>query len=160
MFDLTANAVTGTSLAGVKLGTPLEYFLDDEITVVDQRSVEWSVDLTTGNLGLLLYKLSDGGAELYLGESSLVLSFNESNLLVSIKANSEYKGCIYDDVKVGESLGRVAHRLYLDDTNDVHHLCDEEENIISGIYFIAEGEEVEDDPDQIIAGVCIYNWGL
>jgi len=48
----------------------------------------------------------------------------------------------------------------LDDTNDVHYLCDENEEILPGIYFVAEGEPVEEEPDQIITKVCVYNRDL
>lgn len=158
MFCLNQNAEIGISLAGVELGEHLDSFLTSDVAVVNENDVEWNTSLTDDNEGLLFYKLNGGGGQLYLNNSCLVLSFNEDNILVSIEANSAYQGYIYNNIKVGDSLGKVSHRLYLDDTNDVHYLCDESENIIDGIYFIAEGERVEDDPEQVINGVCIYNW--
>ncbi|GLS24773.1 hypothetical protein [Marinibactrum halimedae] len=160
IFNLSEKATIGKSLAGIELGTPLEFFLKDVKTIIDERSVKWTVNLTKDNVGLLLYKLSSGGSFLYLNDGDLELGFNKQDFLISIEASCGYEGSIYEDVKIGDPLGKVKHQLYLDDANDVHHLCDENEEIIPGMYFIAGGVDLEDDPDQEIVGVCIYDWSL
>jgi hypothetical protein len=48
----------------------------------------------------------------------------------------------------------------LDDTEDVHYLADDKGQFIEGIYFVAGGLDLEEDPDSIIEEVRIYNYNL
>lgn len=48
----------------------------------------------------------------------------------------------------------------MDDSEDVHYLMDEDGEVIHGIYFVADGLEVDDDPDQKIQEVRVYNHDL
>ena len=42
----------------------------------------------------------------------------------------------------------------------MHYLADNEGRFIDGIYFVAGGLEVEEDPDSIIEEVRVYNYNL
>ena len=48
----------------------------------------------------------------------------------------------------------------MDDSEDVHYLADDKGQIIEGIYFVAGGLELEEDPESIIEEVKIYNNNL
>lgn len=157
MLDIYKDAIVGKSLAGFNLGESLSDLLGIVDTIIDGNEIDWTVDLINSNSGILLYKFKEGGGVMYFAHPNLELNFNAEGILCTIIAGDGYKGKIYGDLGVGDKLGEIEHLLYLDDTNDVHYLCDENDDILPGIYFVAEGEPVDEEPDQIITQVCIYD---
>ncbi len=160
MLNICGDAVPGKSLSGFNLGESLSDLLGLADTIIDGNEIDWTVSLVNSNSGVLFYKFKEGGGVMYFADPSLELNFNAEGLLCTIVAGDGYQGRIYNELSIGSKLGELDHFLYLDDTNDVHYLCDDNENILPGIYFIAEGEPVEEEPDQIITQVCVYDRSL
>jgi len=160
MLNVYADAVPGESLAGFSLGENLSDLIDVVDTVIDGSETKWTAGLAKNSSGVLLYKFKEGGGVMYFARPCLELHFNDKGILCAAIAGSGYQGEIYRSVNIGSELSKIDHLLYLDDANDVHYLCDEDENILPGIYFIAEGESVDEDPNQVITQVCIYNENL
>ncbi|SJN25944.1 hypothetical protein [Psychrobacter sp. JB385] len=163
-LDIHAKAEIGKSLAGFTLGEKLQSFLHYVDQSVDGNKVSWNVDLVNNNEGVLLYKWGSSygnGYAIFFKYPTLELSFSEQGTLIFIQAGEGYQGEIFDGgIKIGSRIGDIDHALVLDDTEDVHYLADEKGHFIEGIYFVAGGLELEEDPDAIIEEVRVYNYNL
>jgi len=161
-LDIHANAEIGKSLAGFTLGEKLESFLHFIDKTVDGNIKEWTVDLALDNTGVLLYEIQNkNGYTIYFSDPKLELGFTEQGILCVIIAGAGYQGEIFEGgIKIGSRIGDIDHALVLDDTEDIHYLADNEGQFIEGIYFVAGGLELEEDPDSIIEEVRIYNYNL
>ena len=161
MIDIRENVEIGKSLAGVKLGSKLSLFLHDIDNIVDGDVTPWVVDIEQNNFGKLLYKLpNNNGFIIYVNAPKLEFGFTENENLYYIRAGSGYVGDIYKGgVKIGSKLSEINHKLYLDDTEDVHFLV-ENGNLVDGIMFFAGGLDIEEDPEAIIDEVKIYNFDI
>lgn len=161
-LDIHAKAEIGKSLAGFKLGEKLESFLPYVDQSVDGNKVPWTVYLALDNTGVLLYEIPNkNGHIIYFSEPRLELGFTEEGILCAIIAGTGYQGEIFEGgIKVGSRIGDIDHALVLDDTEDVHYLADDKGRFIEGIYFVAGGLELEEDPDAIIEEVRVYNYNL
>lgn len=161
-LDIHAKAEIGKSLAGFTLGEKLRNFLHYVDKTVDGNIEEWTVDLALDNTGVLLYEIpNNNGYTIYFSEPKLELGFTEKETLCVIIAGAGYKGDIFEgNIKIGSRIADINHALVLDDTEDVHYLADNEGRFIDGIYFVAGGLEVEEDPDSIIEEVRVYNYNL
>ncbi len=161
-LDIYAKAEIGKSLAGFTLGEKLESFLPYVDQIVDGNVKEWTVDLALDNTGVLLFEIpNNNGYIIYFSEPKLELGFTEKGTLCDISAGAGYKGDIFEsNITIGSRIGDIYHALVLDDAEDIHYLADNEGQIIEGIYFVAGGLELEEDPDSIIEEVGIYNYNL
>jgi len=161
-LDTHAKAEIGKSLAGFTLGEKLESFLPYVDQSVDGNKVPWTVYLALENTGVLLYEIQNkNGYRIYFSDPKLELGFTEKGTLCIIIAGTGYQGEIFEGgIKIGSRIGDIDHALVLDDTEDVHYLADEKGKFIEGIYFVAGGLELEEDPDSIIEEVRIYNYNL
>lgn len=161
-LDIYAKVEIGRSLAGFTLGEKLQNFLHYIDRTVDGNEEPWTVDLALDNTGILLYELPNkNGHKIYFSEPKLELGFNKNGTLCVIIAGAGYKGDIFEgNIKIGSRIADINHALVLDDTEDVHYLADNEGRFIDGIYFVAGGLEVEEDPDSIIEEVRVYNYNL
>ncbi len=161
-LDIYAKAELGKSLAGFTLGEKLEDFLHYVDKIVDGNIEEWTVDLALDNTGVLLYEIpNNNGHTIYFSEPQLELRFAKTGTLCVIIAGEGYKGDIFEGgVKIGSRISDINHDLILDDTEDVHYLSDDKGQFIDGIYFVAGGLEVEEDPNAIIEEVRVYNYNL
>ena len=161
-LDIHAKAKVGKSLAGLTLGNKLESFLPYVDKTVNGNVKEWTVDLALDNTGVLLYKIpNENGHIIYFSEPQLELGFTNTGTLCAIIAGKGYKGDIFEGgVKIGSRISDINHALVLDDTEDVHYLADDKGQFIEGIYFVAGGLELEEDPDAIIEEVRVYNYNL
>lgn len=161
-LDIYAKAEIGKSLAGFTLGEKLQNFLDYVDKTVDGNIEEWTVDLALDNTGVLLYEIpNNNGYIIYFSEPKLELGFTEKGTLCDISAGAGYEGDIFEgNIKIGSRIGDVDHALALDDAEDIHYLADNEGKFIEGIYFVAGGLEVEEDPESIIEEVSVYNYNL
>ncbi len=161
-LDIHANAEIGKSLAGFTLGEKLESFLHFIDKTVDGNIKEWTVDLALDNTGVLLFEIpNNNGYTIYFSEPKIELGFTEKGTLCDISASAGYKGDIFEgNIKIGSRIGDIDHALVLDDAEDIHYLADNEGQIIEGMYFVAGGLELEEDPDSIIEEVRIYNYNL
>ena len=161
-LDIHAKAEIGKSLAGFTLGEKLESFLHFIDKTVDGNVKEWTVDLALDNTGVLLFEIpNNNGYIIYFSEPKLELGFTEKGTLCDISAGAGYKGDVFEgNIKIGSRIGDVDHALALDDAEDIHYLADNEGKFIEGIYFVAGGLEVEEDPESIIEEVSVYNYNL
>ena len=161
-LDIHANAEIGKSLAGFTLGEKLESFLHFIDKTVDGNIKEWTVDLALDNTGVLLFEIpNNNGYTIYFSEPKIELGFTEKGTLCDISAGTGYKGDIFEgNIKIGSRIGDIDHALVLDDAEDIYYLADNEGQIIEGMYFVAGGLELEEDPDSIIEEVRIYNYNL
>ncbi|MGP5118954.1 hypothetical protein [Psychrobacter alimentarius] len=161
-LDIHAKAEIGKSLAGFTLGEKLESFLHFIDKTVDGNVKEWTVDLALDNTGVLLFEIpNNNGYIIYFSNPKLEFSFNKQGTLCIIIAGTGYQGEIFEGgIKIGSRIGDIDHALVLDDTEDVHYLADEKGHFIEGIYFVAGGLELEEDPDAIIEEVRVYNYNL
>ena len=161
-LDIYAKAKIGKSLAGFTLGEKLQNFLHYVDKTVDGNEESWTVDLVLDNTGILLYELPNkNGHKIYFSEPQLELGFTNTGTLCVIIAGKGYKGDIFEGgVKIGSRISDINHDLVLDDTEDVHYLSDNKGQFIDGIYFVAGGLEVEEDPEAIIEEVRVYNYNL
>ena len=161
-LDIYAKAEIGESLAGFTLGEKLQNFLHYVDKTVDGNIEEWTVDLALDNPGVLLYEIPNtNGYTIYFSKPKLELGFTEKGTLCVIIAGAGYKGDIFEgNVKIGSRIADIARSLVLDDTEDVHYLMDGDGEVIHGIYFVADGLEVDDDPDQKIQEVRVYNYSI
>jgi hypothetical protein len=163
-LDIHAKAEIGRSLAGFTLGEKLESFLPYVDESVDGNKVPWNVDLVNNNEGVLLYKWGSSygnGYAIFFKNPTLELSFSEQGTLTFIQVGKGYQGEIFEGgIKIGSRIGDIDHALVLDDSEDVHYLADDKGQFIEGIFFLAGGEELEEDPDSIIEEVRIYNYNL
>lgn len=161
-LDIHAKAEIGKSLAGFTLGEKLESFLHFIDKTVDGNVKEWTVDLALDNTGVLLFEIpNNNGYIIYFSKPKLELGFTEKETLCDISAGAGYKGDIFEgNIKIGSRIGDIDHALVLDDAEDIHYLGDNEGQVIEGIYFVAGGLELEEDPDSIIEEVGIYNYNL
>jgi gluconate kinase len=48
--------------------------------------------------------------------------------------------------------------LAYDDGDEMHY--PEESSSAQGIAFLADGQPLEDDPDQVIHGISVHDWAL
>ena len=161
-LDIHAKAEIGKSLAGFTLGEKLESFLPSVDQIVDGNEVPWTVYLALENTGVLLYEIQNkNGYIIYFSDPELTLGFTEQGTLCVIIASTGYQGEIFEGgIKIGSRIGDIDHALVLDDSEDVHYLADDKGQIIEGIYFVAGGLELEEDPESIIEEVKIYNNNL
>ncbi|MGP9689027.1 hypothetical protein ACT3TH_07695 [Psychrobacter sp. AOP22-C1-C5] len=161
-LDIHAKAEIGKSLAGFTLGDKLESFLPYVDQSVDGNKVPWTVYLALDNTGVLLFEIpNNNGYIIYFLEPKLELGFTEKGTLCDISAGAGYKGDIFEgNIKIGSRIGDIDHALVLDDAEDIHYLADNEGQIIEGIYFVAGGLELEENPDAIIEEVRVYNYNL
>ena len=163
-LDVYAKAEIGKSLAGFKLGEKLEKFMFLVDKVVSGDKIEWNVDLVRKNGGILLYEWSSnygGGYSIFFKNPKLELNFSKNGLLRFIQVGEGYEGEIFEGgIKIGSRIADINHDLFLDDTEDVHYLVDNKGQFIEGIFFVAGGEEVIENPDAIIEGVRVYNHDL
>ena len=163
-LDIHAKAEIGKSLAGFTLGEKLESFLPYVDQTIDGNKVPWNVDLVNNNEGVLLYKWDSSygnGYAIFFKNPTLELSFSEQGTLTFIQVGEGYQGEIFEGgIKIGSRIGDIDHALVLDDSEDVHYLADSAGQFIEGIYFVAGGLELEEDPDAIIEEVRIYNYNL
>ncbi len=161
-LDIHAKAEIGKSLAGFTLGEKLESFLPYIDQSVDGNKVPWNVDLVNNNEGVLLYKWGSSygnGYAIFFNSPDLELGFSEQGTLIFIQVGKGYQGEIFDGgIKIGSRIGDVDHALVLDDTEDAHYLADDKGQFIDGIFFLAGGLELEEDPNSIIEEVRIYNY--
>ena len=161
-LDIHAKAEVGKSLAGFTLGEKMESFLPYVDQSVDGNKVPWTVYLALENTGVLLYEIQNkNGYRIYFSDPKLEFVFNKQGTLCIIIAGTGYQGEIFEGgIKIGSRIGDIKHPLVLDDTEDVHYLADSAGQFIEGIYFVAGGLELEEDPDSIIEEVRIYNYNL
>ncbi len=163
-LDLHAKAEIGKSLAGFALGEKLQSFLHYVDESVDGNKVPWNVDLVNNNEGVLLYKWGSSygnGYAIFFKNPTLELSFSEQGTLIFIEVGEGYQGEIFDGgIKIGSRIGDIDHALVLDDTEDAHYLADDKGQFIDGIFFLAGGEEVIDNPDATIGVVRVYNYNF
>ena len=138
-LDIHAKAEIGKSLAGFTLG-----------------------DLALDNTGVLFFEIpNNNGYTIYFLEPKIELGFTEKGTLCDISAGAGYKGDIFEgNIKIGSYIGDIDHALVLDDAEDIYYLADNEGQIIEGMYSVASGLELEEDPDSIIEEVRIYNYNL
>ena len=163
-LDIYAKAEIGKSLAGFTLGEKLESFLPYVDQTIDGNKVPWNVDLVNNNEGVLLYKWGSSygkGYAIFFKNPTLELSFSEHGTLIFIEVGKGYQGEIFEGgIKIGSRIGDIDHALVLDDTEDAHYLADDKEQFIDGIFFLAGGEEVIDNPDATIGVVRVYNYNF
>ena len=161
-LDIHAKAEIGKSLAGFTLGEKLQSFLHFIDKTVDGNVKEWTVDLALDNTGVLLYEIpNNNGYIIYFSEPKLELGFTEKGTLCDISAGAGYKCDIFEgNIKIGSRIRDIDHALVLDDAEDIHYLADNEGKFIEGMYFVAGGLEVEEDPESIIEEVSVYNYNL
>ena len=161
-LDIHAKAEIGKSLAGFTLGEKLESFLHFIDKTVDGNIKEWTVDLALDNTGVLFFEIpNNNGYTIYFLEPKIELGFTEKGTLCDISAGAGYKGDIFEgNIKIGSYIGDIDHALVLDDAEDIYYLADNEGQIIEGMYSVASGLELEEDPDSIIEAVRIYNYNL
>ena len=163
-LDIHAKAEIGKSLAGFTLGEKLESFLPCVDQTIDGNDVPWNVDLVNNNEGVLLYKWDSSygnGYAMFFNSPDLNLGFSEQGTLIFIEAGEGYQGEIFDGgIKIGSRIADINHELVLDDTEDAHYLADDKGQFIDGIFFLAGGEEVTDNPDATIGVVRVYNYNF
>ena len=161
-LDIHAKAEIGKSLAGFTLGEKLEIFLPYVDQSVDGNKVPWTVYLALENTGVLLYEIQNkNGYIIYFSDPELTLGFTEQGTLCVIIASTGYQGEIFEGgIKIGSRIGDIDHALVLDDTEDAHYLADDKGQFIDGIFFLAGGEEVIDNPDATIGVVRVYNYNF
>ena len=163
-LDIYAKAEIGKSLAGFTLGEKLESFLPYVDQIVDGNEVPWNVDLVNNNEGILLYKWGSSygnGYAMFFNSPNLNLGFSEQDTLIFIEAGKGYQGEIFNGgIKIGSRIADINHELVLDDTEDAHYLADDKGQFIDGIFFLAGGEEVIDNPDATIGVVRVYNYNF
>ncbi|MDN5653354.1 MAG: hypothetical protein L0G51_12200 [Lactococcus lactis] len=161
-LDIHAKAEIGKSLVGFTLGEKLERFLPYVDQTIDGNKVPWTVYLALENTGVLLYEIQNkNGYRIYFSDPKLEFVFNKQGTLCIIIAGAGYQGEIFEGgIKIGSRIGDIDHALVLDDTEDVHYLADNRERFIEGIYFVAGGLELEENPDAIIEEVRVYNYNL
>jgi hypothetical protein len=160
MIDITESAIAGQSIAGVRLGDKLDKYIQFVGQVLDEHSTPWTNSIAINNEGLLMYKYTNGETTLYFKNSILELTFNSEDTLYMVTASNGFKGEVYEGVKLGDPLASIDHPLYLDETDDVHYLCSEEGEIFPGIYFVADGANIDKYPNQKIKEVCVHNWDM
>ncbi len=164
MLDIFAKAEVGKSLAGFTLGDKLDSFIPFVDKVVDGSITDWNIDLVLNNNGVLLYKWSElygGGTSIFIDKPKIELLFTIGGLLQSITVSDYYNGEIFEGgIKIGSAIGEIKHPLVLDDTEDIHYLDDGNGGIIDGIYFVADGLEVDEDPEQKIQEARVYNYNI
>jgi len=116
------------------------------------------------NKGVFLYRWSStygNGYSIFFKNPKLELNFSEKGTLVFIQVGEGYKGEVFEGgVKIGSRIADIKYNLVLDDTEDAHYLADDKGQFINGIYFLAGGEEVIDNPDATIGVVRVYNYNL
>ncbi|MBU5615820.1 hypothetical protein KPY62_01620 [Psychrobacter sp. TAE2020] len=161
-LDIYGKAEIGKGIAGIKFGDRIENFLPLVKTVVDGNKIPWTTDIYIDNESVLMYIVpNDNGNIIYFSNPELKLGFNAQGSLDVVIAGKGYKGEVFEGgVKIGSRIGDIKHPLVLDDSEDVHYLMDEDGEVIHGIYFVADGLEVDDDPDQKIQEVRVYNHDL
>lgn len=161
-LDIHAKAKVGKSLAGLTLGNKLESFLPYVDKTVNGNVKEWTVDLALDNTGVLLFEIpNNNGYRIYFSDLQLEFVFDKQGTLYIIIAGTGYQGEIFKGgIEIGSRIGDIDHALVLDDTEDVHYLADDKGQFIEGIYFVAGGLELEEDPDAIIEEVRVYNYNL
>lgn len=154
MLDIYSDAKPGVSVAGFKIGSHLSLYESFVDRTLHESLVPWTVDLIRNNTGVLKYEFYNG-CIIYFSKPEIELQFHW-DFLIAISVGRGYLGQIYPGVYIGNPIIDIKHSLYLDETDDVHYLCDEHENIISGIYFVADGLSTEDNPYQIITHANIH----
>ena len=161
-LDTHVKAEIGKSLAGFTLGEKPESFLHFIDKTVDGNIKEWTVDLALDNTGVLLFEIpNNNGYRIYFSDPQLEFVFNKRGTLYIIIAGTGCQGEIFEGgIKIGSRIGDIDHALVLDDTEDVHYLADDKGQFIEGIYFVAGGLKLEEDPDAIIEEVRVYNYNL
>ncbi|WP_413520384.1 hypothetical protein [Psychrobacter glacincola] len=161
-INIYGKAEIGKGIAGIEFGNRIEEFLPLVKTIVDGNKTPWTTDIFRDNESVLMYIVpNNNGNIIYFSEPELELGFNEQGNLDVIIAGKGYKGEVFEGgVKIGSRIGDINHPLILDDTEDVHYLVDKDGEVIHGIYFVADGLEVDDDPDQKIQEVRVYNYSI
>lgn len=158
-LDIYAPAIIGKSLAGFNLGDDLSDFLSLIDTTIDGKHVTWTIDLAHDNQGILLYQLpSNEGYYVYFKTGNIELLFNENQKLCHIIAGEGYQGNIFENVKIGNDITAINHNLILDDAEDVHYLIYKNGEVINGIYFVADGLEISEYPNQTITEIKVFDY--
>lgn len=155
MFDMSAPAKIGESLAGLNLGMNLSDFSSYINKVIDGNVLPWGTYLIQDIHNVILYKVeSKKGYIIYYNPLNIELGFDENQKLFLIQVAEGYSGKLLSDgTTIGSRIADIEYKLYFDDTDDVYYLFDDTEEIIEGIKFYAEENAFG---DECIKEVKIY----
>lgn len=149
------KAVPGKSLAGFKINEDIEKFLPlVEHYVVNE---EWTIDIQNSNRSVTLYEFPNReDFYIYFHDPEVELYFCNRKL-VHILAGKGYEGELFEgNVKIGSQISEIKQDLILDEAEEVHYLMSVSGKLLDGIYFMAGGYEVEEDPEAIITQVKVF----
>ncbi|WP_147293669.1 hypothetical protein [Alysiella crassa] len=103
--------------------------------------------------------IENGWINVYLSDY-VRLCFNQNHLLCRMWFwFPEFTGEIYPNVFLGNLVKNVPYPLYFDTIDYVYYFQDENNQIIEGIHFMTQNcATIDEDPNTIITGVCMYNF--
>ncbi len=158
-LDQYAPAVIGKSLAGFTLGDELDNFIPLVDTILKRSETDRQInEIIHSNQGVLLF-VQDDWYDIFFSQPRIELCFSKKGKLWHIIVSDGYKGEIFDGLKIGDRLADIKHPLYFDDPDEVHYLIDDG-HVISGIWFYTGEGELEEDPDQRILEVRVYDYSI
>ncbi len=167
LIDKDAKTVVGKSLAGLQLGESIETFLPYIDTAIDGNEVPWSISVMNDNPGVTPYKIKNNqGYKIHINRQEIELLFSPKGFLRHIEVNegyadkTVYDGEIFEGLKIGDKLADIKHPTYHCDPDEVHYLVDDDGEIIDGIWFFTASGELEEDPDQVILSVKVYDYSI
>ena len=165
MVDLFADIIPGNSAAGFALG---QRFSEEDFGPITRWNVGKGtlMEVTASTEGWLRVDVAQisfeatGGHILHYHRGAVDLHYSSAGILYSITVCSGYLGKYAEEIGVGDRVDSVLRhaQLWYDSGDEL--LYPAIESGVQGIAFLGTSRPLDEDQDQLIFGIVVYDWDL